>query len=53
MVFTHCNGASGYLPPKHLYVEGGYEIESSPFAATAADEVVRRVLAMLNDLEEG
>jgi hypothetical protein len=50
MVITHCNGTADYLPPKHLYVEGGYEVESTPFASTAADEVVRRVLGMLNAL---
>jgi neutral ceramidase len=50
IVITHCNGAAGYLPPKHLYVEGGYEIETSPFASTAADVVVHRVVRMLHGL---
>ena len=31
-VITHCNGKAGYLPPKHLYEEGGYEINSTGFA---------------------
>jgi len=53
LVVTHCNGTSGYLPPKHLYVEGGYEVESSPFASAAADELTRRVLGMLHELKEG
>ena len=26
-VITHCNGRAGYLPPKHLYDEGGYEVD--------------------------
>ena len=46
-VITHCNGASGYLPPMHLYKEGGYEIYSSPFAPQAADMVVKQALKML------
>jgi len=46
-VITHCNGASGYLPPQHLYKEGGYEIYSSPFAPQAADMVVKQALKML------
>jgi neutral ceramidase len=49
-VITHCNGAAGYLPPKHLYVEGGYEVESSPFAPKAADMVVKQAIKMLYEL---
>jgi len=49
-VITHCNGATGYLPPKHLYIEGGYEINSSPFAPQAADMVVKQVVKMLHEL---
>jgi len=46
-VITHCNGSAGYLPPKHLYIEGGYEINSSPFAPQAADIVVKQATEML------
>jgi hypothetical protein len=49
-VITHCNGAAGYLPPKHLYVEGGYEIKTSPFAPQAAEKVVKQVVTMLHEL---
>ncbi|MHC4174547.1 MAG: neutral/alkaline non-lysosomal ceramidase N-terminal domain-containing protein [Planctomycetota bacterium] len=49
-VITHCNGSTGYLPPEHLYIEGGYEIKSSPFAPQAADIVVKQVIAMLYGL---
>ena len=49
-VITHYNGAAGYLPPKHLYVEGGYEIKSSPFAPQAADIVVKQAVKMLHEL---
>ena len=49
-VITHCNGAAGYLPPEHLYIEGGYEIRSSPFAPQAADIVARQATEMLYGL---
>ena len=31
-VITHCNGAAGYLAPKELHVQDGYEVKSSHFA---------------------
>jgi hypothetical protein len=49
-IITHCNGAAGYLAPEHLYVEGGYEIKSSPFAPQAAEIVIKRAIAMLHEL---
>ncbi|MFZ2149500.1 MAG: neutral/alkaline non-lysosomal ceramidase N-terminal domain-containing protein [Sedimentisphaerales bacterium] len=49
-VITHCNGAAGYLPPEHLYIEGGYEIRSSPFAPQAANIVVKQAVKMLHEL---
>ena len=49
-VITHCNGAHGYLPPEHLYIEGGYEISSSSFAPKAADMVVKEAVKMLHEL---
>jgi len=49
-VITHCNGGSGYLPPAHLYKEGGYEVRSSRFAPQAADMVVKEALKMLYGL---
>ena len=49
-VITHCNGAAGYLAPEHLYVEGGYEISSSPFAPKAAGIVVKQTVKMLHEL---
>lgn len=53
IVITHCNGTAGYLSPQHRYVEGGYEVQTSPFASTAADEVVRHVGIQLHQLYEG
>jgi len=49
-VITHCNGAAGYLPPEHLYIEGGYEVKSSAFAPQAAEMVVRQAVKMLHEL---
>jgi len=49
-VFTHCNGAAGYLAPKEAYVQEGYEIRTTRFAPQAAEIVVRRSLRMLHEL---
>lgn len=50
-IITHCNGASGYLPPSELYKEGGYEVSSSQFAIGSSDMVVKKTLRMLYDLK--
>ena len=50
-VITHCNGSAGYLPPKHVYKEGGYEVDSSEFAPEAADILVKQALEMLYRLK--
>jgi len=50
LVVTHCNGAQGYLPPKHLYKEGGYEIDTSPFAPGAGEIAVKEALNLLYEL---
>jgi hypothetical protein len=47
---THCNGAAGYLPTKPSYDEGGYEVQSSSFAPTAAEQVIEEAVRMLKDL---
>lgn len=49
-VITHCNGAAEYLPPEHLYVQGGYEIKGSAFAPQAADMVVKEAVRLLHGL---
>jgi hypothetical protein len=49
-LITHCNGAAGYLAPADLYAQGGYEIQTSPFDATAAQQVVHQAKKMLNEL---
>ncbi len=49
-VITHCNGAAGYLVPKELHVQDGYEVRTSRFAPQAAQIVVRESIRMLHDL---
>jgi hypothetical protein len=50
-LITHCNGSAGYLPPQHLYEEGGYEITTSGFAPEAAELAVHQVVQMLQQLK--
>ncbi len=50
VVLTHCNGSAGYLPVQRAYLEGGYEVQSSPFASTAADLVVKAAVRLLHQL---
>jgi len=49
-VITHCNGAASYLPTKEMYVQSGYEVNTSPFAPQAAEIVVREAIRLLQDL---
>jgi len=50
MIITHCNGAAGYLPIRSAYLEGGYEVRSSRFAAEAGDQVIKEAVRMLHTL---
>jgi len=50
LVITHCNGAAGYLAPRQLYVEGGYEVQSTRFSPEAAQIVIRESVHMLHEL---
>jgi neutral ceramidase len=50
-MITHCNGGAGYLPPEHLYPEGGYEVDRTGFAPQAADILVKESLRMLAGLK--
>jgi neutral ceramidase len=49
-VFTHCNGAAGYVPTSPSYPEGGYEVQSSPFAAGADQRLAEEARRMLTEL---
>jgi len=50
IIITHCNGAAGYLPTRPAYLEGGYEVRSSPFAPDAADQVIKEAVHILHGL---
>ena len=50
IILTHCNGAAGYLPTSSSYPEGGYEVQSSHFAAGADEVLIRETLALLREL---
>jgi hypothetical protein len=49
-VATVCHAWGGYLPATRQYPEGGYEVEHSPYAAGAADELARAAVGMLERL---
>jgi hypothetical protein len=48
----YSNGGFGYIPVRDAYSEGGYEVESSPFAPGAAELIIEESLLMLNELCE-
>lgn len=50
-ILTHCNGAAGYLPTGGSYGEGGYEVQSSPFAAGADARLIEATLDALRGLQ--
>ena len=51
VILTHCNGAAGYVPTRTSYAEGGYEVQSSPFAPGAGEQLIEAALQGLRDLE--
>jgi hypothetical protein len=50
-IFTHCNGASGYVPTRASYSAGGYEVTSSSFAPGADERLKEEVVKMLAELK--
>jgi hypothetical protein len=52
-VFTHCNGAAGYVPTRASYSEGGYEVQSSAFAPGAEERLLEQTTRMLQELWKG
>jgi hypothetical protein len=52
LVMTHCNGAAGYVPTRPSYDEGGYEVQSSPFAPGAGEQLVEEAVRMLRELKD-
>jgi neutral ceramidase len=51
IIITHCNGSAGYIAPRRLFLEGGYEVQTSPFASGAADLLIKRTVQMLHQLQ--
>jgi hypothetical protein len=51
-VIELCNDVIGYLPPRQVYEEGGYEAASSPFAPGDGEMLVDGVLEMLEGLRD-
>lgn len=49
----YSNGGFSYLPVRSAYAVGGYEVETSPFAAGAAEVLVEAAVEMLGELWEG
>ncbi len=50
-ILTHCNGAAGYVPTRPSYPEGGYEVQTSPFAPGADEVLLQEATRMLKELQ--
>jgi neutral ceramidase len=50
LVITHCNGAGGYLVTEASFAEGGYEVQSTPFAPGAAAILLRHISELLAEI---
>lgn len=51
IVITHCNGAGGYVPTKQSYDDGGYEVKTSPYLPTAAEQLTQEAVRLLQTLK--
>ena len=51
-VFTHCNDAAGYVPTRASYADGGYEVQSSPFAPGAGERLAQETQRLLEALRK-
>lgn len=50
LVSGYSNGGFGYIPVREAFPEGGYEIETTPFAENAADVMVEASIDLLKKL---
>ncbi|HXP59328.1 MAG TPA: neutral/alkaline non-lysosomal ceramidase N-terminal domain-containing protein [Dongiaceae bacterium] len=50
-ILTHCNGAAGYVPTRSSYPEGGYEVQTSPFAPGADEVLSKEATRLLKQLQ--
>lgn len=48
----YSNGGFGYIPVRSAYPEGGYEVESSPFAPGAAELIIEESVRMLKEMRD-
>jgi hypothetical protein len=48
----YTGGWAGYIPTPDAYPQGGYEVDTSPFAPEAAGQLVAETCAALADLHE-
>lgn len=48
----YSNGAAGYLPVRDEYSRGGYEVDTTPFSSDAADLLIKRIGAILHEINE-
>jgi hypothetical protein len=46
----HTNTTSGYLPTTEAYLDGGYEVDTSPFRPGSDERLLEASLALLSDL---
>lgn len=46
----YTSGWAGYIPVAHAYPDLGYEVETSPFAPTAASELIEATVTALSDI---
>ena len=48
----YSNGGFGYIPVREAYLEGGYEIEATPFSPDAAEVLAAESIRILQELAE-
>lgn len=51
-VAGYANGSAGYLPTEEAFGAGGYEVETSVFAESAAGVLVEEVCALVNSFQQ-
>ncbi len=51
MVFTHCNGSSGYICTDKSYPEGGYEVQVTEFMPGVERGLIREFAGLIDSFE--
>lgn len=52
LISGYSNGWQGYLPTRADYPLGGYEVDTTPYAPGADEELVRNLSALLHEMKE-